>query len=255
MNGDKKDVWYFHISPPEGHGLKKRIWELDVLRGGNLFLMMAIHFVYDITCLFPLVRWDFPQWYDAVISFCGTLFVALSGICVTFGKHPVRRGLTVLGGGLLCTAVTTVLALTGLCHKSIIIYFGVLHCLGCCMLLWPLFRRCPGWLRMVLGIGLIVLGRYLSTLQGNTVWLIPFGVTTADFQSSDYFPLVRHLGTFLCGAGVARYLYPEGTSLLPNVNQNNPILRFLGWCGRKSLWIYLLHQPVLAALAAVLYYT
>lgn len=234
--------------------MKKRIWELDALRGVNLFVMMAIHLIYDLTCLFPLVQWEFPLWYKLVISLCGAVFVALSGICVTMGSHPVRRGLTVLGGGMLCTAVTAALALTGLCDRGIIIYFGVLHCLGCCMLLWPLFRKCPGWLRMVLGIGLIFLGRYLATLQGSTIWLIPLGVTTPTFRSSDYFPLVRHLGTFLCGSGVAVYLYKDRVSLLPKVNAHHPIVRFFGWCGRKSLWIYLLHQPVLAALTAAVYF-
>ena len=233
---------------------KRRIWELDVLRGGNLFLMMAIHLIYDITLLFPLVQWEYPQWYELVIALCGAVFVALSGICATFGSHPVRRGLTVLGGGMLCTVVTLGLAVTKLCHHSIIIYFGVLHCLGCCMLLWPLFRRCPGWLRMIMGLGLIFLGRYLETLQSDSIWLIPLGVTTPGFQSSDYFPLVRHFGTFLCGSGIARYLYRDRVSLMPKVNENRPVLKFFGWCGRKSLWIYLLHQPVLTALTAAVYY-
>lgn len=234
--------------------MKKRIWELDVLRGGNLFVMMAIHFIYDITVLFPMVSRQMPGWYDWVVSLCGSGFVLLSGICATLGKHPVRRGLTVLGGGMLCTAVTVGLAWAGFCDKSIIIYFGVLHCLGCCMLLWPVFRRGPGWLLLFLGFGLILLGRYLSTLEWTSPWLIPLGVTTPTFASSDYFPLVRHLGTFLCGAGAARYLYAGGVSLLPKVRTDRPLVKFFGWCGRKSLWIYLLHQPVLAALAAALYF-
>lgn len=234
--------------------MKKRIWELDALRGLSILVMLVVHFIFDITHLFPLIRWENPGWYDLMIAFFGAVFVAISGICVTLGSHPVRRGLTVLLGGMLCTAVTAALAWTGLCHRSIIIYFGVLHCLGCCMLLWPLFRRCPGWLRMLLGLGLIALGRYLQTLQSDIIWLIPLGVTTPTFQSSDYFPLVRHLGTFLCGSGIARYLYAQKVSLLPGVNDRNPILKVLGWCGRKSLWIYLIHQPVLAALAAMLYY-
>ena len=215
--------------------------------------MMAIHFIYDITWLFPLVDWELPSWYRVLVFACGGGFVLLSGMCATLGSHPVRRGLQVLGGGMLCTGVTVALALTGLCNESIVIYFGVLHCLGCCMLLWPLFRPCPGWILMALGLGLMVLGWYLDTLRAESVWLIPLGVTTPEFQSSDYFPLVRNLGIFLCGAGAARYLYPQKVSLLPKGNPGMPVFRFLGWWGRKSLLVYLLHQPLLAAAAAGLY--
>ena len=212
--------------------MKKRIWELDMLRGGNLLLMILIHFVYDITSLFPLV---------------------ISGICVTLGKHSIRRGLTVLGGGMIITAVTVVLSLTPLCDSSIIIYFGILHCLGCCMLLWPVFRKCPGWLLILLGFLLVLLGKYLDTLTVNTFWFVPLGVVPPRFCSSDYFPLVHHLGLFLCGAGAGRYLYPTAATRFPKVRQDNPLLRFLGLCGRRSLLIYLLHQPILAAIAAGLY--
>lgn len=233
-------------------GVKKRIWELDALRGLNLLWMIVIHFIYDITYLFPLIRWSFPVWYQALVRLCGVLFVLISGVCVTLGKHSLRRGLTVLCCGMVITAVTVALALTGLCDSSIIIYFGVLHCLGCCMLLWPLFRKCPGWFLILTGCVLRSVGQYLDTLTLDTFWLIPFGVIPRGFASSDYFPLVLHFGIFLCGAGAGRYLYQKKVTLLPKVKEILPI-RFLSWCGRHSLLIYMLHQPVLALIAAGLY--
>jgi len=232
--------------------VKKRIWELDALRGLNLLWMIVIHFLFDITWLFPLLRWTEPAWYTFLVRLSGVLFVLISGICVTLGKHSLRRGLTVLGGGMIITAVTVALALTGLCDSSIIIYFGILHCLGFCMLLWPLFRKCPGWFLILLGNVFRSLGKYLDTLTVDTFWLVPLGLLPRGFESSDYFPLIWHFGIFLVGAGLGRYLYRQKTSLFPNVKQVLP-LRFLCLCGRHSLLIYLLHQPVLALLAAGLY--
>lgn len=232
--------------------MKKRIWELDALRGLNLLWMLVIHFMYDITVLFPLLRWTEPVWYTLLVRLCGVLFVLISGICVTLGQRSVRRGLKVLGSGMIITAVTVALALTGLCDKSIIIYFGILHCLGCCMLLWPLFRKCPGWFLILTGCVLRSVGQYLDTLTADTFWLVPLGVLPRGFESSDYFPLVLHLGLFLTGAGVGKYLYRKKASLLPNVKQTVP-LRFLSFCGRHSLLIYLVHQPVLALIAAGLF--
>jgi uncharacterized membrane protein len=155
---------------------------------------------------------------------------------------------------MVCTAVTWGLYALSLGPRETVIWFGVLHCLGCCMLLWPVFRRCPGWLLLVLGSLLLVLGRVLSDLPTDTFWLIPFGAAPPWFRSSDYFPLVRNLGIFLLGAGMGRYLYRSKVSLLNSVRQEHRAIRFFGWWGKKSLLVYLAHQPVLAASAAVLYF-
>ena len=237
-----------------GSMVKKRIWELDALRGLNLLWMLVIHFIYDIVVLFPLWNWTFPGWYGFWVRVCSVLFLMISGVCVNLGKNSLRRGLTVLGGGMIVTVVTVALVLTGLCDPSIIIYFGILHCVGVCMLLWPLVRQCPGWLLVLLGLALVYLGKYLDTLTVNTPWCIVLGLCPAEFESSDYFPIVWNFGFFLIGAGGGRYLYRNKTSLFPQVKQVLP-LRFLGFCGRHSLLIYLLHQPVLAAVAAVLFFT
>ena len=234
--------------------MKKRIWELDALRGLNLLWMIVIHFIYDIVVLFPLWQWTAPNWYVFLVRLCSVLFLLISGVCVNLGKNSLRRGLTVLGGGMIITVVTVALALTGLCDPSIIIYFGILHCLGVCMLLWPLVRKCPGWLLGILGLVLIYVGKYLDTLTVDTYWLIPLGLCPDNFASSDYFPLIWNFGFFLVGAGLGRYLYRKKVSLFPKVKQVLPI-RFLSFCGRHSLLIYLLHQPLLAVIAAVLFMT
>lgn len=233
--------------------MKSRIWELDALRGLNLLWMIVIHFIYDLTFLFPLLQWTMPRWYLALVRLCSVLFLLISGTCVTLGRNSIRRGLTVLGCGMVVTAVTVGLALTGLCDSGIIIYFGILHCLGVCMLLWPLVRKCPGWVLLLLGSVLVLLGKYLNSVYLETIWLIPLGIVPRSFVSSDYFPLILNFGIFLWGAGLGRYFYRNKTTLFPKGKDILPI-RFFSFCGRHSLLIYMLHQPVLALLAAGLYY-
>ena len=79
-------------------------------------------------------------------------------------------------------------------------------------------------------------------------WLFPLGLTTAEFASSDYFPLLPNLGWFLTGALLGRTVYRKGESLLPRVPSGAAPVRALAWCGRQSLLLYLLHQPVLAGI-------
>ena len=68
------------------------------------------------------------------------------------------------------------------------------------------------------------------------------------FSSSDYFPLLPNFGYFLIGSAIGRLIYRKKETLLPKVNAQSPILRFLQFCGKHSLWIYLLHQPLLTGL-------
>ena len=214
--------------------MTKRFWELDALRGISILGMVGIHLLYDLNVSLPGPLRLLQDWG-------GCIFLALSGICVTLGRHPIRRGLAVLGCGMACTGVTWGMAALGWAATDMIIWFGVLHCLGVCMLLWPLLRQLkPAVLGVLTGI-LIVLGFSFKTLLLPAPWLVPLGIVFPGFASADYFPLLPNLGFFLLGALAGRRLYASGQSLFPNTSPS----RFLCFCGKHSLAIYLLHQPIL----------
>lgn len=233
--------------------MKKRIWELDALRGLFILGVILVHFTYDLVELYRLVAWDYPNWFQFVMQWGGVLFLLISGISVTLGSRCLRRGLLVFFFGLVCTGVTTGMYLLGLSGQSIIIYFGVLHCLGVCMLLWPLFRRLPLWALIVCGVLLTALGFWMDAQPRTEVyWLMPLGIPWYTFASSDYFPLFPNLGFFLLGAVLGKTLYRNKQTLLPGVNEGNAVIRFLCLCGRNSLWIYLLHQPILSGIFSLI---
>lgn len=230
----------------ERQAITKRIWEIDFLRGLLIPGMILIHIVYDVTVLYRFVDWPWPDWYVLLQYNYGALFVALSGVSVTLGSRSVRRGLVVLGCGMVCTAATVLMYLLGMAQRSVIIYFGVLHCIGVCMLLWTVFRRCPVWVLGALGLAMAALGQYLRYQTFDFPWLLPLGFQFSGFSSSDYVPLLPNLGYFLLGAAGGRLLYRQKKTRLPRVDETRlPIRAVCGW-GRHSLMIYLLHQPVLA---------
>ena len=214
--------------------MTKRIWEIDALRGICLLGMVGIHLLYDLNISLPLPLQLLQDWG-------GCAFLLLSGVCVTLGHHPVRRGLVVLDCGMLCTLVTWCMFALGFSSSQMIIWFGVLHCLGVCMLLWPLFERFSSRFLGVFGGISVLLGFCLETFLLQTALLVPLGIRFPGFASADYFPLLPNLGFFLLGAVVGRKLYANKKSLFPN----GPKCRFLCFCGRHSLIIYLLHQPIL----------
>lgn len=230
--------------------MKKRIWELDALRGLCILGVVAVHLIYDLVDLYGIVKWDYPAWFSFIKDWGGIIFILLSGICVTLGSHSVRRGIIVFACGMICTAVTFYMTKLDF-DPSIIIYFGVLHCLGVCMILWPTYKNMPWWGLLLHGLALAALGLYLDKLimgfelSTTNRYLMPLGLYWRGFASSDYFPLLPHLGFFLMGATLGKTLYKKKTSLMPRVSGKNPIIRALCFCGKQSLWIYLLHQPIL----------
>lgn len=214
--------------------MTKRIWELDALRGICILGMVALHLLFDLNVALPVPLLLLQEWG-------GYAFLLISGVCVTLGHHPIRRGLIVLGCGMLCTLVTWGMYALDLTSNQMIIWFGVLHCLGVCMLLWPVFQSIPSMFLWLLAAVFTGIGIYFETLFVSFPWLVPLGIRFAEFASADYFPLFPNFGVFLLGAVAGRTLYANKQSLFPDV-EPLPILRF---CGRHSLAIYLLHQPIL----------
>lgn len=233
--------------------MKSRVWELDAARGLALLGMLIIHFVYDLVDLFGVFSWQEPGWYLFIKNNCGFVFLVISGISATLGSRCLRRGIQVFLCGLLCTAVTAGMYLLGMADQSILIYFGVLHCLGVCMVLWHWLRRLPGWCLTALGLILTAGGLVLARIYVDTHWaLIPLGFCPVWFHSSDYFPLLPNLGFFLLGAALGRVLYREKTTHFPGPAADCPPIRLLRAMGKHSLWVYLLHQPVLAGAAMMI---
>ena len=228
-----------------------RLWELDALRGLMILIVVFIHLCFDLDYFLGIDVVKNPV-IQYAMDHCGMSFVLLSGLCATIGRRSFRRGLQVLGCGMVITLVTGGMYLLGMADKFIVIYFGVLHLLGVCMMLWALLRKLPAWSWAVLGSAIWLLGRWFRTVTVSVPWLFPLGLTTASFSSSDFFPLFPGLGWFLVGAFLGHLLYKEKRSLLPNFPAEALPVRFLRWCGTHSLWIYLIHQPVLYGIVSLL---
>ena len=125
---------------------------------------------------------------------------------------------------------------------------GVLHLLGVCMMLYPVYRRLPTPALAAIGIVLVVAGYLIAGTVVRAKFLFPLGLLYEGFTSSDYFPLLPHLGWYMLGTVLGRTVYADKKTRLPGTFRNSGIARFFCWCGRQSLFIYLLHQPIVYGL-------
>ena len=226
---------------------KPRIWELDALRGVCILCVIVVHFLFDLS-FFGGLDLTLPAWYVFIQEYGGAIFVVLSGVCVTLGSKSVRRGLIVFTCGMLITAVTYGMYRLGMSGADVVVKFGVLHLLGVCMLVYPAFNKLPPAALALLGLAIAITGYAIRGVVVPQHWLFPLGLTYEGFTSSDYFPLFPQLGYFLIGAAIGKTAYREKKTLLPGSFQKTPVARFFCWCGRQSLFIYLLHQPIVYGL-------
>lgn len=212
----------------------KRIWELDFFRGAALLAMVYFHLIYDLKEFYL-----YPVRYENGINFyigraSALIFILVSGISCTLCRHNVQRGWKVLGIGLLISVATT------LYSPDYAVKFGILHFLGICMLLSALFSRLNAMMLVILGTAAIWLGGVAFQTPVTVGFLFPLGFTDQSFFSSDYYPLFPWLGVFLYGVAVGKLLYSNKRSLL-----NFPLPdTLLNKIGRKTLPIYIVHQPI-----------
>lgn len=231
-----------------------RIWFLDEARGLFIILMVLHHAAYDGVFLlgWPL-DFLFSGWFGAVRTFFAGGFVLISGAACRLSRSNLRRGCRCL---LLAAGLSLVTAWLIPTQK---IQFGVLHLLGCAMLLFALCRPLLDRIRPLWGavLGLTLFFLCLPVPKGRLglfSWQIilpgflyqnaftaALGFPGPDYFSADYFPLIPWL-----------FLFGAGTCLgVPLAQRKGPAglyrrhSRFFAAAGRKSLWIYLAHQPVL----------
>ena len=230
--------------------MKKRIWELDALRGLFVIGMILCHLMMLLDQTFGSFAWIQGSFFTFVSQWGGVLFFLISGICITLGHHPIRRGLVVLACGAVVSAVSFLLNRWTMMDP---VYFGVLHCLGVCMLLWPVLQRLPCWAMAVLAVAIIVPGvLFEGQMTVSHYWGVALGFTPMGFTASDHFPLMPFLGFFLAGALLGKLLYKKKETLFPNVHSEYGLFAFFCAVGRWSLPLYLLHQPVLMGIVRLL---
>ena len=193
---------------------KSRIWELDALRGVCILCVIVVHFLFDLS-FFGGFQLTLPAWYVFLQEYGGAIFVLLSGCCATLGTRSVRRGCIVFAAGMLITGVTYGMYRLGMSGADIVVKFGVLHLLGVCMILYPLFKKLPPAAIVSLGIIIAVTGFAIRGVVVPQRWLFPLGLTYEGFTSSDYFPIFPQLGYFFIGAAIGKTAYREKKTLLP----------------------------------------
>ena len=233
-----------------------RFWEVDAARGVAIILMIVYHTTYDLD---TLGGYDIQSTTGPWVLFADVtagLFLFLVGVSLAisrarttltgwslFGKY-LARGLKILAYGAVLTVVFLALGMG-------VVAFGILHLIGTSIILAYPFLRLR-FTNLVLGTLIFVAGQYALALDhySQSFWLLPFGVVPEGVIMPDYRPLLPWFGIVLIGLFFGNEVYDDGGRREIMEDKAPVLARPLLPLGRNSLFIYLIHQPIIVALLA-----
>lgn len=218
-----------------------RIWELDFLKGIAFIFMVWDHVVYDLDAFFSVNTASLGFFKEGIGIISAVIFMTVCGISVTLGRKNLRHALTVGAAAIFLTLFT--LTFDKVTDSDTVIWFGILHFLSLSMLIGHFAKKLPRVVLLILAAVSFILGKYFSTLLVGTDYFAAFGLCSANFYSSDYFPLFPNLAYTFIGIVIGKTFYSEKKSIFARKFRT----RAISFLGRHTLILYIIHQPIVLA--------
>jgi uncharacterized membrane protein len=228
--------------------MTRRLVALDVARGLAVPAMFVFHFTWDLGHfghIDPAIPFApaFKLFGHAIAA--TFLFVAGASLVLAHGRGFRagafwRRLATVGGAALLVTAATYA------AFPSAFVFFGILHCIAAASLLALPLLFLPSPAALLAGAALVA----APFIARDAFFDAPLwwwtGLSTFEPLTNDYRPLTPWAGILLLGVAAAKLARRDAWAA-PSDARPGAATRGLGWLGRHSLALYLLHQPLFFA--------
>lgn len=247
-----------------GDGYKKRVHLIDEIRGILIIYVILYHLLYDVSQIFWVgsIDWMYSPWMNILRNTMTGTLIVISGISCEFSRNNGKRGLKIFGIGMILTVITALFI------PSELIVFGILHFFGISILIYTLLRYILAKVPILPGIiGLIYL--YFSTyhLYEGYIGIIakipvtlpeqiknykifyPIGFPVEGVYSADYYPLIPWIFLLFAGTFLGRYIRRGNLPAIAYKEHS----KSLSVIGRHTLFIYLIHQPLIYGILYILY--
>jgi uncharacterized membrane protein len=227
-----------------------RLAALDAARGAAVVAMVMFHLIWDLGN-FNYIDPEIP--YAPGVKLFGhaiaIAFLFIAGLSLGLAREKNdgwrsfwRRFFVIAGAAALVSAGTW------LVYPQAFVFFGILHCIAAASLLaapllllpWPAAAAFAA----LFGLAPLVFGDPFF----NSRWFAWVGFATVEPLTNDYQPLAPWAAALFAGVATQKlWTALSLPAIAPGLGRGPA-----SWLGRRSLAIYLLHQPALFAVFGLL---
>lgn len=230
------------VTPP-------RLDLIDVARGAALVAMIVYHLIWDFE-LFGFIGKGISasppmRGFSHAIA---SAFLIIAGVSVAlahrgkFQGAKFRKQFTKVA--LAAAAVTIV---TAYATPQAPVTFGILHAIALGVLATAPLVKAPWGVTMALALAMIGAPFVIHSPAFDAPAIQWIGLGTQEPVALDWRPALPWTGVMMLGLALARS--PRGQAFLVRADafkaSEDAISRFFDWIGRRSLPIYLIHQPII----------
>jgi uncharacterized membrane protein len=245
-------VVQFAEKTPEPCAPARRIEVLDLARGVALFAMATYHFAWDLEFFGYIPAGSTADgWLKLYARLIAGSFLFLAGVSLALAHgNRLRAKAFVKRLAVIVIAAAAISIATYFATPDSFIFFGILHAIALSSVIGLIFLPLPGVVAILAGIVCISLPQFYRDDLFNNMWLYWIGLHTIPPRSNDFVPLAPWLGPFLIGLGLTKLAaergFVQGAAAIDT--GRGALSRAVRFCGRHSLAVYLLHQPLLLVL-------
>jgi uncharacterized membrane protein len=223
-----------------------RLPAIDIARGVALAAMALYHFGWDLS-FYRLIAADVgldPAWQWAARVIAGS-FLTLVGVSLALAhgtgiRWPAfLRRLSLVAGAALLITVATFFA-----FPDSYIFFGILHCIALSSVMALPFLQMPIVVLVIAAAACFAAPLLFTQPVFDWPPLEFLGLGQRTPAANDYVPLFPWFAFVLVGLGLGRVVLWSRARWLRRPPEG-AVARGLAWAGRRSLAVYLLHQPIL----------
>jgi uncharacterized membrane protein len=225
----------------------QRIFALDLARTLALAAMVVFHFTFDLMLFGHLPPGTvFTGFWPYFARGIASSFLFMAGVSLWLAHgQGVRWRAFWWRFAMIAGAAVLVTGATYFAIGAQFIRWGILHAIAAGSLIGLLVLRLPSVVTLALAIAAFAAPHYLRAEVFDGPWWVWLGLSTEVPPMMDYEPLLPWLCPVFLGIVFARAMGRAGA--WDRLRQWSPsrAIAPLGWPGKHSLAIYLIHQPVM----------